>query len=274
MKLAETESVFTAGLEPRCSVAQRARALRQVRENSRIPAELALTIYSNNISGALVKALTAAFPACRRILGEACFAGIAHRFIEHSPSKQADLNRYGASFGDFLDDWTANRAPFADYRYLGDLARLEWYCHTAYTAADDPPFDFKALAAAAGREAYETLRFRLSHSLGLLQSDYPVMEIRETNLSAGDAGEVQADKLPEYLVVSRPTLQPRVERVDAVTFRLLAACQDDRTLGHITNTGSPPANTLSETLAELIQRQWITGFTMGSPFTTREPVDV
>jgi hypothetical protein len=272
MKLAETESVFTAGLEPGCSVAQRTRALRQVRENGRIPAELALTIYRNNISGALIKALTAAFPACRRILGEACFTSIAHRFIEHSPSKQADLNRYGAAFGDFLDDWTANRAPFSDYRYLGDLARLEWYCHTAYTAADDPPFDFKALAA-AGRDATETLRFRLSHSLSLLQSDYPVMEIRETNLSTGDAGEVRADKLPEYLVVSRPTLQPRVERVDAVTFQRLTACQDGRTLGHITNTGSPPANTLPETLAELIQRQWITGFTMDRLFTTREPAD-
>jgi len=272
MKLAETESVLTAGLEPRCSVAQRARALRQVRENGRIPAELGLTIYRNNISGALIKALTAAFPACRRILGETCFTSIAHRFIEHSPSKQADLNRYGASFGEFLDGWTANRAPFSDYRYLGDLARLEWVCHTAYTAADDPPFDFKALAA-AGRVANETLRFRLSHSLGLLQSDYPVMEIRATNLSAGDAREVRADELPEFLVVSRPALQVQVERVDAVTFQLLAACQDGRTLGHITNTDSPPANTLPETLAELIQRQWITGFTIDSMFTTREPVD-
>jgi hypothetical protein len=272
MNIAETESVFTASLEPRCSAAQRAQAIRLVHENGRIPAELALTIYGNNVSGALTKALTAAFPACRRILGETCFNAIAHRFIEHSPSKQADLNRYGASFSDFLDDWTATQAPFSDYRYLGDLARLEWFYYTAYTAADDPPFDFKALAEAS-RDAHELLRFRLSHSLGLLQSGYPVMEIRETNLSDGDATEVRADDLPEYLVVSRPALQARVERVDAVTFQLLAACQDGRTLGHISNTGSPLTNALLETLPELIQRQWITGFTMDGNFATREPVD-
>jgi hypothetical protein len=260
MNLAETESVFTVNLEHRCSTAQRARAIRLVRENERIPAELALTIYANNLSGALIKALTAAFPACRRILGETCFNAIAYRFMEHSPSMQADLNRYGASFSDFLDDWTATQAAFSDYRYLGDLARLEWHCHTAYTAADDPPFDFKALAEAS-RDAPETLRFRLSHSLGLLQSDYPLMEIRETNLSDGDASEVRADELPESLVVSRPALQARVERVDAVTFQLLAACQDGRTLGQLTSIGKSLTNTLLETLPELIRRRWVAGFT-------------
>jgi len=272
MILAETLSVFTAGLEPAGNAARRARAIDLIGENGHIPAELALTIYGNNVSGALTKALTAAYPACRRILGETCFNAIAHRFTEHRPSKQADLNRYGASFGDFLDDWATTQAAFSDYLYLGDLARLEWQYHTAYTAADDPPFDFKALADAS-RDAPETLRFRLNYSLGLLQSDYPVMEIRETNLSDDDATEVQADKLPEYLVVSRPALLPRVERVDAVSFGLLAACQDGRTLGHITNSGGHLANTLLETLPELIQRQWISGFTMDRIFTTREPVD-
>jgi hypothetical protein len=273
MILAETLSVFTAGLEPAGNAARRARAIDLIGENGHIPAELALTIYGNNVSGALTKALTAAFPACRRILGETCFNAIAHRFTEHRPSKQADLNRYGASFGDFLDDWTTTQAAFSDYLYLGDLARLEWQYHTAYTAADDPPFDFKAFANAS-RDAPETLHFRVSYSLGLLQSDYPVMEIRETNLSDGDATEVQADKLPEYLVVSRQAMQPRVERVDAVSFQLLAACQDGRTLGHITNTGGNLASRLFETLPELIQRQWINGFTMGRIFATREPADV
>jgi hypothetical protein len=272
MNIAETEALLTASLEPRCNAAQRARALRLVGGNGRIPAELALTIYGNNVSGALAKALTAAFPACRRILGETCFNAVARRFIEHNPSKQADLNRYGASFSDFLDHWTATRATFSDYRYLGDLARLEWHCHTAYTAADDPPFDFRALAKAS-RDGPEMLRFRLSHSLGLLQSDYPLMEIRASNLSDGDATEVRADELPEYLLVSRPALQVQVERVNAITLQLLAACRDGRTLGHITNTGSDPTSTLHETLPELIQRQWITGFTLDSRFATREPVD-
>lgn len=271
MNLAQTQSVFTAGLEPAGSAAQRARAAGLIHENSRIPAELAVTIYANNVSAALLKALTAAFPACRRILGETCFNAIAYRFIEHEPSTQADLNRYGASFSDFLEDWTATWAPFSNYRYLGDLARLEWHCHKAYTADDDPPFDFKTLAEAGH---IETLRFQLGHSVGLLQSEYPVMEIRETNLCDDDASEVRADKLPEYLLVSRSALQLQVERIDASTFQLLAAFRDGRTLVHMSRSGGRLKNTLPESLAKLIRRRWITGFSTDSVCTSGDSVDV
>ncbi|MEA2078763.1 MAG: DNA-binding domain-containing protein [Pseudomonadota bacterium] len=272
MNLAETETVFTTGLGRRCSEQQRAPALRLIRQNRRIPPELALRIYGNNVSGALVKALIAAFPACRQILGEPCFNGIAHRFIEHAQSDQADLNRYGATFSGFLDDWTVTQAPFSDYRYLGDLARLEWLCHRAYYAADDAPFDFTALAE-AGADAQQTLRFQLGHSVGLLQSAYPVMEIHDINLSNSDAAQVPVGDLPEYLLVSRLEFRARIERLDAITFQVLAACRDGVTLSHMVDTGGHRTNTVAEILPGLIQRRWITGFTVNSTCTTRDPVD-
>jgi hypothetical protein len=261
MNLADTETLFTASLEPRCSTPQRTRALHLIRKDGSIPPELALRIYGNNVSGARVKSLAATYPACFRILGEACFNSIAQRFIEHTPSEQPDLNYYGATLSDFLDDWTATREQFSDYRYLGDLARLEWLCHTAYYAEDDPPFDFTAFARAC-QDVQETLRFRLGHSVGLLQSEYPVVTIREVNLSEGDASEVQAGELPAYLVVSRPTYQPHVERVDEVTFQLLAACREGKTLGHIVDTCRQRAEKVAGTLPGLIRRGWITGVTV------------
>ena len=226
MNLADTETLLTTALTPPCSTTQRTLALQLLRNNDRIPATLALRIYSNNVSGARNKALAAAYPACFRILGEACFNNIAHRFSEHTPSVRPDLNRYGETFSDFLDEWTQAHGQFSDYRYLGDLARLEWLCHTAYYAEDDPPFDFRALAK-ANQGAQATCRLRLGHSVGLLQSDYPVMAIREANLSDNEATEVLAIELPEHLVVSRSTFQIRVERIDAYTFEVLAACQDN-----------------------------------------------
>jgi len=260
MKLAETETLFTASLEPRCSTLQHARALHLICEDGHIPPELALQIYGNNVSSARIKPLAAAYPTIFRILGEACFNGIAHRFIEHTPSQYPDLNRYGATFSNFLDDWTAAQEQFSGYRYLGDLARLEWLCHTAYYAEDDPPFDFKKLAE-ANRDVQETLCFRLGHSVGLLQSEYPVMAIREINLSDGDAPEVHADELPEYLVVSRPAYQPQVERVDETTFQLLAACREGKTLGHIVDKVMHRASVITQILPGLIERGWITAFT-------------
>jgi len=261
MNLAETETLFTAALAPRCSAPQRTCARHLIRDNEHIPPELALQIYGNNVSGALVKALTATYPASQRILGEKCFNGIAHRYTEHTPSELPDLNHYGKTFSNFLDNWTHSHAQFSDYRYLGDLAQLEWLCHTAYYAEDDPPFDFGVLAETS-RDALETLHFRVGHSVGLLQSDYPVMAIRDVNLSAGGATEVHADKLPEYLAVSRSTYKPQIERIDVITFNILAACHDGQTLNHIFDANRQRSIIITNTLPELIKRGWITGFTV------------
>ncbi len=268
MNLAETEAVLTAGLEPRCPAERRTRALRLMREDGRIAPELVLQIYANNTSGARLKSLAAAYPACLRILGEACFNGIARRFIERTPSEQPDLNLYGASFGDFLDEWTATQEQLADFRYLGDLARLEWLCHKAYYAGDDPPFDFAAFSEFS-YDAQERLRFRLGDSVGLLRSGYPVMAIREANLSDGDATEVWADETPEFLVVSRPDLQPRVERVDEMSFRVLSACRDGNTLGEIIDASGRRADKAAEILPMLVRRAWIAGFVADRAGTPR-----
>ena len=270
MNLVQTETLFTTALAPRCSAPQRTRARQLLRENDRIPPELALRIYGNNVSGTRVKSLVAAYPACSRILGEVCFNNMAQRFIEHTPSQQPDLNRYGALFSDFLDDWTAKQAQFSDYRYLGDLARLEWLCHTAYYAEDDPSFDFTALSN-AGHNAQEAFSFRLGHSVGLLQSVCPVMEIRAINLSAGDATEVQAGALPEYLVVSRPAFQPRVERVNAIIFAVLVSCRKGMTLGHIIETHRHRTAVIPDILPRLIKCGWITSVTADQTCAARNP---
>ena len=270
MNLAATQTLFIASLGPGCRTPQRTRALQLMRGNGRIPPELALRIYGNNVSGARIKSLAAAYPACFRVLGEHCFNNIAYRFIEHTPSVQPDLNRYGATFGDFLNDWTATREQFSDYRYLGDLARLEWLCHTAYYAENDPPFDFKTLAE-AGRDIQQTLCFRPGHSVGLLQSNYPVMAIREANLTDGDASEVQTGELPECLVVSRPAFKPRIERVDTITLQVLTACQEGVALGHILDTDKQRAKMIADTLPRLIQRGWITGVTVDKTCAPGDP---
>jgi hypothetical protein len=272
MELLEIEAVLASSLDPGCSAEHRARAKTLIRKGGRISPDLALNIYGNNISGALIKALTAAYPACLRILGERCFNGIAHRFIEHIASDQPDLNQYGATFSEFLDDWTEMQKLFSEYRYLGDLARLEWLCHTAYYAQDDSPFDFMAFSTAS-RNSQECLRFRLGHSIGLLQSVYPVMKIREANLEEGNAAQVDAGDLPEYLVVSRPEARPQVERVDATSFLVLTACMKDMMLRDIVGIGRLQENTLAEVLPRLIQRRWITDYSVGRADMVEDSVD-
>ena len=185
MDLADTQTLLTTALIPPCSATQRTDALQLIRKNDHIPAALALRIYSNNVSGARIKSLAAAYPACFRILGEVCFNNIAYRFIEHTPSVQPDLNRYGKAFSGFLDEWTQSQASFSDYRYLGDLAR--------------------------------------------------------------------------------------VERVDADTCEILAACQQGMALEYLIGTHQDHTSMIHEILPKLIQRGWITAMTVDKTGTPGNP---
>ncbi len=232
-----------------------------IRDNTRIPPELALDIYSNNFMGAQASALATAYPACMRILGESCFNGLAYRFIAQTPSTAPDLNRYGEHFAELLDAWTRSASQLAEYAYLGDLARLEWLCHTAYYAADDPPFDFSALSHSDNSRQGQ-IRFALGHSIGLMQSNYPVMAIRELNLSDDGARTVADDGQTDFLVVSRPAYRSVVTHVDEQSFRLLRACQAGHTLGSIIEADALLAESIQTRLPQLIERGWITGFTL------------
>ena len=110
MNLAETESLFTASLEPRCSAAQRARAIRLIDNNGRIPAELGLTIYRNNVSGALIKALpqedpTEVFWRFHFMVGTMAYTlGMGHLVEEYSGgvANTRDLDRVAERLVRFL----------------------------------------------------------------------------------------------------------------------------------------------------------------------------
>lgn len=229
-----------------------------VADNPRIPADLAIRIYGNNVSGGRAKALAVAYPACARILGTDCFEGIARQFSESTPATHADLNLYGAAFADFLEHHVTVLESFLDYAYLGDLARLEWLCHVAYYANDDAPFDFDQLARSANG-AGEFLRLKLADSVGLLLSEYPVMSIRDVNLADGDTTSVSATDGPQHLVVWRNEHHACVERVEEATFDLLAAIEAGATLGEIASKLPEVAAVLSKAVPASIQRGWIAG---------------
>jgi hypothetical protein len=101
--------------------------------------------------------------------------------------------------------------------------------------------------------------------VGLLRSAYPVREIRDVNLAAGDTAEVRAGELPQHLVVSRPGAEVSVAAVDAATFSVLAACRAGRTLAQIVARGAPGPQSLSALLVQLVQHRWITAVSVGGP---------
>jgi hypothetical protein len=259
MDLQAAQDILTQSLDRECPAETLQQVRAMLKPSPQLTPDTAIAIYRNNHTGALTRSLAAAFPVCRRILGEDCFNGIARKYVDLSPSRLTDLNRYGESFPDFLGAWTSARTAFAEFAYLEDLARLEWYWHIAYYQEDDEPFDFTAFANTSPSQM-DKIRLCVSHALSLLKSDYPVFEIWKLNRDGEEADEVQANELPHYLVVYRRNGYPGIEVVSADIHSLLQNCRKGKTLAELSEQVRTGEDRIEELLPGLVRKTWITGF--------------
>ncbi|MGO9424217.1 MAG: putative DNA-binding domain-containing protein [Steroidobacteraceae bacterium] len=135
-----------------------------------------LGLYQSNVRANFSDSLRSTYPAVRRLVGEDYFRQTALMFQRSHPSRSGDLAHVGRSFPEYL----AALHGDDQYRYLGDIARLEWLCQEALLAAEHAPLDLERLRAVAPSD-YDALRFELHPTLRLYQSAYPALLIWEAN---------------------------------------------------------------------------------------------
>ncbi len=234
--------------------------LPKITGSSRISPQLALEIYRNNTRGTRTNALEVIYPACKSILGSDTFHSIAREFVVADSIGMSDLNLYGETFnhhlGVILD---TGRLP-EEYAYLQDLASLEFKYHAAYYADSDPVFDFDLFEqkVKSGQQVY----LRVSSSLELLASQYPVFEIwlqnrpvLETKRYKSQIGHnVQAITARQYLLVFRQNDTPAVVSISDQEYRLLEAFVNNQSLQTIVDRIDCDIDVL---LPGLITNKWI-----------------
>jgi uncharacterized protein (UPF0276 family) len=93
-----------------------------------------LAVYRHNARGIAARALGAAYPVLRELVGESDFDALAMAHWHDDPPRRGDL----AAWGDGLTDWLSTSPVVAAAPYLPDMARLEWALHCAELAADQP----------------------------------------------------------------------------------------------------------------------------------------
>jgi len=205
--LLELQRAVAAGLRGRDQEA----AAAFVRGDGFTPGER-LSIYRNTLLGVLTNALGLAYPAVRRLVGDAFFDVAAQAFIEQRPPASAYLNEYGQGFADFL----AGFPPAASLPYLPDVARLERSVNRALHASDAVP-----LALADLSEVAAALQARIvltpHPSLDLLRLDYPADAIWRAVLSGDEDALARVDpsREPVWLMVERSEQGVDVTRMTA-----------------------------------------------------------
>jgi hypothetical protein len=131
-----------------------------------------LAVYRGNALAAAARALGAAFPVAKQVVGWEFFDAMARRYWRDTPSVSGDLHDYGTSLADFV----AGFEPARELPYLADLIALEWRVHRAYCAPSVARLDARELAALPA-EAQGRVRLALLPGTSLLESAYPVATV-------------------------------------------------------------------------------------------------
>jgi hypothetical protein len=190
-----------------------------------LPVSARLAIYRNNLQAGFTKTLTLEFPVITRLVGTEYFRQLSLAFLSCHPSRCGDLHHVGAPFPAFLSEQFAGTA----YRYLADVAALEWAYQESLVATEAAPLNPQTLRGIPVA-AYGELRFHLRPACRLLHSDFPVARIWEVNQpEAAPEQTVDLDAGGDFLVVVR-TRSVRIHRVHRGEFQLLTAFSDGRLL--------------------------------------------
>ena len=188
--------------------------------------ERRLAIYRANMVAAADKALSAAYPVARQVVGAEFFHGLAREYQRGTPSTSGDLTEFGASFHAFL----ATFEHVQDMPWLPDLARLEWAAHRAYGAADAPEWDAAALAAVAP-DGQAAIRFQWAPGIALVESRFPIVRVWTIH-QPGYAGEFSvAWDSAETALVARQGFVVDVTECDAGDAAFLEASLAGAPLG-------------------------------------------
>jgi Putative DNA-binding domain len=147
-------------------------------------------VYRNNVASSLTRALEAAFPVIRQLVGDRFFGAMAVEFLRAHPPRHRQLALYGAEFPGFLESFP----PVAHLGYLPDMARLEQALRDSYHAADSTPLPPDALVGLSETQLLGA-RLSLAPALRLVVSPWPIHAIWAANVRGGAAPHMEAQEV-------------------------------------------------------------------------------
>lgn len=223
----------------------------KLRDNSRIPAQLAIEIYANNTRGARIQTLHSIYTTIEQILGEVCFQQIARDYAQINPSCHYDLNLYGEAFSEFIRKVIDEQPAFVELPYLADLAWLEWCYHAVYYAVE-------TVSAEPGELTIdENVSLQLPASLQLVSSDYPIYEIWKAHKQHHGAKEVNAINTRQYMAVYRKHHSPSMITVDEDDWLLMKAIAENKNMEQLADYAIESDINISQRLPPMVQSGWI-----------------
>lgn len=230
-----------------------------ISETAVFSAEQQLDIYRGSIISGISGALDNTYPVCRQLTGGDFFDAMAHEYIVNTPSLHPDLNIYGRTLAEFIDNFEpANELP-----YLSDIARLEWLLAEVFSAADERLGNLDELAYLSEQDLQKVI-FQLPLASRLLQSDFPIEAVWSMHQGAeiNYDEEINLDQGGVKLIVWRDGLDMKVEILDEHQWSFLVHIQQQHNFSSICESmiNDFPGVDMGHELARVIQAGWVSFF--------------
>ena len=211
-------------------------------------------VYRNNVAVSLTEALITAFPSIHRTLGDENFRILSGVYLRKYPPTSPLIMFYGGDMPAFLADFE----PVKDLEYLPDLARIDLARRQSYHAADEPAIDPQILQHLTP-DALMQSRFRIASATHAMSSPWPIFSLWRKAMENTEYTETQ----PEDVLIARPEFDPLVILLPRGGARLIAALQNNQTIGDAAELAAALTENfdLTSTLSAMLSGGVITGLT-------------
>jgi uncharacterized protein (UPF0276 family) len=185
-----------------------------------------LALYRGNLTTTWDKALSAAYPVLRQLVGDEFFSALSRAYGMAHPSQDADLNQFGSTFAGFLEGFE----HVAGYPYMPDMARLEWALHRAHFGADAGGIDPASLGALTPGEL-EAAVFTLHPASSLVASAWAVVALWQAHQDGSGVDFPAQMEEASFAVIARPHWQAEVVPLDEAAHAALKVMGEGGTFG-------------------------------------------
>lgn len=235
-----------------------------IQANDRLTSVERLEIYSKSYWYRLLDCMYDDYPAVRAAVGDRKFMPLITAYLSEHPSESYTARDLGSRFEQFLRDhpeWGGR-----SFDLVLDCARFEWAQVIAFDSEAKKPL---ALDSALGADP-SALRLGLQPYLCLLDLRYPIDDFiialrqRENRLQGGASNTslepTQHEKIPKvpkpkrqktWVAVHRLENSLYYKRLDEVSFTILKAIQDGKTLAEACDLGAAVAPADLDLAAEI-----------------------
>lgn len=196
-------------------------------ETKDVSREKRLSIYGDGYFARLIDVLGANYSSVKNVIGNDLFEDLIRRYLIKHPSTFRSID----DVGDKLSIFLKSDRLLKKYKFLPELAEIEWAAHQSFFADDIPGFSSTELKSIPQKN-WPKIKFKLDPSVKLLKFNWPVDRLWRDD-GKWSRKKIRAIKKESLfiLVIRLPNKLVRVPRINAIQYELLKQFQKNKNLG-------------------------------------------